>query len=163
MDNKPRILRLILPGTHSRLRAAIQRDYPQALEGNHPVVVGVGKDIRRYLEGEDIRFDLSWLAWEICTDFQTRVLQAEYGIPRGWVSTYGRIAEKVGVPGGSRAVGNALAANPFPLLIPCHRAVRATGELGGYQGGLQMKKSLLIMEGVAFRSGTKVAFDKVYY
>ena len=76
---------------------------------------------------------------------------------------YGRIARKLGVPGGGRAVGSALAANPFPLLIPCHRAVRSTGELGGYQGGLEMKKALLEMEGVVFRSPTRVSLDKVYY
>ncbi len=91
------------------------------------------------------------------------MLQAEYGIPRGWVSTYGRIARELGVVGGGRAVGNALASNPFPLLIPCHRAVRSTGALGGYQGGLEMKKALLEMEGVVFNSPTKASLIKVYY
>ena len=81
----------------------------------------------------------------------------------GSLSTYGRIARELGVVGGGRAVGNALAANPFPLLIPCHRAVRSTGALGGYQGGLEMKKALLEMEGVVFSSPIKVSLNKVYY
>jgi methylated-DNA-[protein]-cysteine S-methyltransferase len=126
-------------------------------------MISLAGDIRSYLDGESLRFDLRYLAREVCTEFQTRVLQAEYEIPRGWVSTYGRIARKLGVPGGSRAVGNALATNPFPLLIPCHRAVRATGALGGYQGGVEMKKTLLEMEGVTFSSSTEVSLAKVYY
>ncbi len=88
---------------------------------------------------------------------------AEHGIPRGWVSTYGRIAARLGVPGGARAVGNALAKNLFPIVIPCHRAVRSGGKLGGYQGGLEMKRALLKMEGVGFTPSGKVALEKVYY
>jgi methylated-DNA-[protein]-cysteine S-methyltransferase len=90
------------------------------------------------------------------------VLLAEYGIPRGYVSTYRRIAEHVGSPGGSRAVGGALSGNPFPIIIPCHRAVRSDGGLGGYQGGLEMKKRLLAMEGVGL-TRNKVNMKLVYY
>jgi methylated-DNA-[protein]-cysteine S-methyltransferase len=66
------------------------------------------------------------------------------------VTTYGRLAAHVGRPGGARAVGRALAGNPFPLVVPCHRAVRADGSPGGYQGGVPMKRALLEAEGVAF-------------
>ena len=160
---QPRILRLTLPGKQHQLEVALREDHPQSVKGDHPEMVGLAGDIRRYLDGKDIRFELRWLAWEVCTPFQARVLRAEFDIPRGWVSTYGRVARYLSVPGGSRAVGNALAANPFPLLIPCHRAVRSTGELGGFQGGVEMKKALLEMEGVAFRSTTKVSLDRIYY
>jgi len=54
----------------------------------------------------------------------------------------------LGKPNAARAVGAALAANPFPLIIPCHRVIRADGSLGGYQGGLKMKQALLRIEGV---------------
>ncbi|MFN2280757.1 MAG: methylated-DNA--[protein]-cysteine S-methyltransferase [Anaerolineales bacterium] len=162
-DSQPRITRLILPGKGRQLKSILKADHPLVVEAAHPMMKGLADDIRRYLEGEGLDFDLEWLAWENCTAFQARVLRAEYGIPRGWVSTYGRIAEYLGMPGGARAVGNALAANPFPILIPCHRAVRSTGELGGYQGGLKMKKALLEMEGVAFHSPSKVSLKKVYY
>jgi len=72
----------------------------------------------------------------------------EYKIPRGWVSTYGRIAGKLGNAGAARAVGTALSRNPFPLIVPCHRAVRSDGSLGGYAGGIAMKKRLLELEGI---------------
>jgi methylated-DNA-[protein]-cysteine S-methyltransferase len=103
------------------------------------------------------------IALEDCSVFQRRVLLAEYAIPRGWVSTYGRIAAALGRPGGARAVGRALATNPFPLVIPCHRAVRAGGDLGGYQGGVAMKRALLTFEGVEFTEGGKVRLERVHY
>jgi methylated-DNA-[protein]-cysteine S-methyltransferase len=64
--------------------------------------------------------------------------------------TYGGLAASVGVAGGARAVGNVMAGNPFPLVIPCHRVVRSGGSLGGFGGGAEMKKGLLRLEGVAF-------------
>lgn len=162
-DAQLRILRVTLPGKTSQLEDALGNEYPLAAKGAQPALDALAGDIRCFLDGGDVHFDLRWLAWDTCTMFQSRVLRAEYGIPRGWVSTYGRIARELGVAGGGRAVGNALAGNPFPLLIPCHRAVRSTGALGGYQGGLEMKKALLEMEGVVFRSPTRVSLNKVYY
>jgi methylated-DNA-[protein]-cysteine S-methyltransferase len=93
---------------------------------------------------------------DLCPGFQRRVLLAEHGIPRGSVSSYSRIASHLGVERGARAVGSALATNPFPILIPCHRAIRSDGTLGGYQGGLKMKRTLLEMEGVAFDGSGRV-------
>jgi len=162
-NDQPRILQVTLPGKQPQLPARLHRDYPGLQAGSQLDMVGLAGNIRRYLNGEDLQLELRWLAWEVCTAFQARVLRAEYDIPRGWVSTYGRIARELGLPGGGRAVGNALDANPFPILIPCHRAVRSTGELGGYQGGLKMKKALLEMEGVTFCSATKVSLGKVFY
>jgi methylated-DNA-[protein]-cysteine S-methyltransferase len=98
-----------------------------------------------------------------CSEFQRRVLLAEYGIRRGWVSTYGRIARHLGMPQGARAVGSALAHNPFPIIIPCHRAIAADGSLGGYQGGPEMKRSLLEMEGIAFGANGRVQVERFYY
>jgi methylated-DNA-[protein]-cysteine S-methyltransferase len=115
-----------------------------------------------FLKGENIKFQLEILNWDRCTSFQRRVLETEYNIPRGYVSTYGRIASHIGLMGGARAVGNALAGNPFPIVIPCHRAVRTDGTLGGYQGGIYMKRKLLEMEGVEF-DGSKVKMNKLYY
>jgi methylated-DNA-[protein]-cysteine S-methyltransferase len=159
----PRVLRLTLPGLIQELAPTIRKKFPQAQEGDQQDMVDLAGDIIRYLDGDHLQFDLQWLGWETRSEFQARVLRAEYGIPRGWVSTYGRIANHLGVPGGARAVGNALATNPFPLLIPCHRAVRSSGDLGGYQGGLEMKKTLLEMEGVKFISPRKVSLTKVHY
>lgn len=161
--DQPRIIRVFLPGKHDQLEIALKNEYPLAEKGSQPDMECVVGDLSGYLQGEEIEIDLQWLDWERCTAFQASVLRAEYGIPRGWVSTYGRIARELGVAGGSRAVGSALANNPFPIIIPCHRAVRSTGELGGYQGGIEMKKALLEMEGVLFTSPTKVSLEQVYY
>jgi len=103
---------------------------------------------------------LSLLDWEVCPLFQQRVLRAEARIPRGRVSTYGRIAAHLSVPRAARAVGNALALNPFPLIIPCHRTVRSDGSLGGFQGGLAMKRRLLELEGIAFAFSGKALLSK---
>ena len=96
-------------------------------------------------------------------DFQQQVLKAEHRIPRGYVSTYGRIARHLGVPGGARAVGNALAKNPFPIVVPCHRALRSDGSIGGFQGGLAMKRQLLAWEGARFSPAGKVLMDRTWY
>jgi methylated-DNA-[protein]-cysteine S-methyltransferase len=104
----------------------------------------------RFLRGEAVALPIDLLDATVCTPFQWRVLMAEKAIPRGEVRTYGQIAAQVGCPRGARAVGNALANNPFPIVIPCHRAVRSDGSLGGFQGGVAMKRALLEMEGVRF-------------
>jgi len=142
--------------------AASAKDFPGAMKGANLSIRQLTDDISRFLEGEDVHFNLDMLALETCSRFQRRVLMAEYGIPRGRVSTYRRIAEYIGCSGGARAVGGALAANPFPIIIPCHRAVRSDGGLGGYQGGLEMKRRLLEMEGVSF-SGDRVDLSRAYY
>ena len=98
-----------------------------------------------------------------CFEVQKKVLLAEFEIPRGWISTYKRIAIKIGIPNGARVVGNSLAKNPFPIIIPCHRAIRSDGHLGGFQGGLRMKKSLLELEGIQISERGKVITDKMYY
>jgi O-6-methylguanine DNA methyltransferase len=129
-----------------------------------PALVKAAEDqIRKILGGEKISVDPDMLDWSVCSDFQIQVLRAEFAIPYGSISTYGRIAAAVGSPGGARAVGNMLSSNPFPLFIPCHRAVRSTGELGGFQGGLKMKRFLLESEGVDFLPNGSVRMDTVYY
>jgi len=69
----------------------------------------------------------------------------------------------LGKQNGARAVGNALANNPFPLIVPCHRAIRADRQLGGYQGGLQMKLGLLKNEGIAFDDAGRVVCTRFHY
>lgn len=130
---------------------------------SRPEAEALAGQLERFLQGEAVQFDLSVLALERCSNFQHRVLLAEHSIPRGWVSTYGRIARHLGIPRGARAVGQALATNPFPLAIPCHRAIRADGTLGGYQGGTEMKGALLEMEGVKVSANGRVQTDRFYY
>jgi O-6-methylguanine DNA methyltransferase len=80
------------------------------------------------------------------TEFQRRVWRALLDIPRGETRTYKQIAEQIGRPRASRAVGQAVGANPLPIVVPCHRVVARNG-LGGFGGGLPMKKRLLRLEG----------------
>jgi AraC family transcriptional regulator of adaptative response/methylated-DNA-[protein]-cysteine methyltransferase len=80
------------------------------------------------------------------TAFQWKVLKELRKIPFGETKSYSEIANDVGCPEGSRAVGNACAANPVALVIPCHRVVRKSGELGGYRWGLERKEMLLEKE-----------------
>jgi len=83
------------------------------------------------------------------TDFQRRILQCCRQIPFGQTLTYGQLAAKAGFPRAARAVGNCMAANCIPLVIPCHRVVAADGGLGGYSavGGTRTKRLLLALEG----------------
>jgi len=104
--------------------------------------------IKAYLEGEDVVFTLEALDFTLCSTFQQSVLRATYSTPRGSVSTYQRIAASLGIPKGARAVGNALAGNPFPLIVPCHRIIPSDRHVGGYGGGIEMKRALLESEGV---------------
>jgi methylated-DNA-[protein]-cysteine S-methyltransferase len=123
----------------------------------------LAKKIQNFLEGKNIKFNLNYIDFNQCYELQKKVLLAEYAIPRGWVSTYKKIAMVIGIPNGARAVGNALAKNPFPIIIPCHRAIRSDGHLGGFQGGIRMKRAILKLEGIHFLANGKVSTDKIYY
>jgi methylated-DNA-[protein]-cysteine S-methyltransferase len=81
------------------------------------------------------------------TAFQLTVWKALADIPYGETVTYGELAERVGHPSASRAVGQANGANPLPIVYPCHRVVASGGHLGGYGGGLALKRRLLALEG----------------
>lgn len=157
VETAPRIMRILLPTP----RGEAQSLPPQAISASCPLVNDLVERFHRFFQGKDVTFPLEDMALEQCSPFQQRVLLAEYAIPRGQVSTYGLLATHLGMPGAARAVGRALAANPFPIAIPCHRAVRSDRTLGGYQGGLAMKRALLEMEGVRFE-GERV-LGPLYY
>ena len=91
------------------------------------------------------------------TNFQLKVWEALLKIPDGGVTTYGDIAESLHLPGASRAVGTAVGSNPVSWLIPCHRVIRSTGELGGYAWGIERKKVMLMKEQMAPRVGSHAA------
>ena len=102
--------------------------------------------LRRYFDGQLVSFDEP-LDMSGATDFQQRVWEATRRIPRGQTRTYGQVARQVGSPGAARAVGQAMAHNPWPPIVPCHRVVGHDGRLTGFGGGLEMKRRLLDMEG----------------
>jgi O-6-methylguanine DNA methyltransferase len=104
--------------------------------------------LQEYFAGKRLQFDAR-LNLESLTSFQQRVLQAAQGIPAGTVWTYGQLAQSIGRPRASRAVGQALGRNPVPIIVPCHRVIASDGSLGGYSGGggLDSKRWLLRLEG----------------
>jgi methylated-DNA-[protein]-cysteine S-methyltransferase len=112
----------------------------------------VARQLEAYFAGRRRAFDLP-VDLHRLTPFQRRVLAAAAGVPAGHVVSYGEIARRVGRPRGSRAVGQALGRNPVPIVIPCHRVVAAGGGLGGYTGGLAIKRTLLRLEGARAAAG----------
>lgn len=110
-----------------------------------PLAARGAREVREYLCGRRAFFtvppDLSALA-----PFARRVLEATARIPYGEVRTYRWVAERLGAPAAVRAVGNALARNPVPILIPCHRVIRSDGAVGGYALGAGRKRALLELE-----------------
>jgi methylated-DNA-[protein]-cysteine S-methyltransferase len=101
-----------------------------------------------YFSGRRRDFDLS-IDWGLVGDFGRRVLGRTARIPYGSVATYGEVAREIGSPGAARATGNALGANPMPIVVPCHRVVASGGKMGGYTGGVERKQLLLGLEGGA--------------
>lgn len=96
------------------------------------------------------------------SEFQSRVLKLVSTIPKGKVTTYKELARASGRPHAWRAVANALARNPRPIEIPCHRVVRSDGKVGGYKWGREKKMKLLLKEGVKIYGG-KVDLKKFLF
>ena len=159
----PQVYRVFLPSEGTSALDFARQAFPKVVSRSCSAIDELGERIECFLQGQAVEFDLAIIALSRCPDFQRRVLLAEWRIPRGWVSTYGRIANHLGVPRGARAVGNALSHNPFPVIIPCHRAIRSDGSLGGFQGGIRMKRVLLELEGIEITPAGRVRMERVYY
>ena len=111
-----------------------------------PLLKETVRQLTEYFDGKRRDFDLPLDLQG--ADFWKRVWQALRAIPYGETRSYKQMAEAVGCPKGSRAVGMANNRNPIPIIIPCHRVIGADGKLVGYAGGLEMKKQLLAIEKV---------------
>lgn len=109
------------------------------------------KQLREYFRGERTGFDLPLAVKG--TPFQEKVWAELRKIPFGGTWSYQELARRVGNPGAVRAVGTANGRNPVCVFIPCHRVVRASGELGGYAGGVEHKSWLLELERKGYLSG----------
>jgi methylated-DNA-[protein]-cysteine S-methyltransferase len=99
-----------------------------------------------YFRGQVVSFDGERLDMRRATEFQRAVWQATRAIPRRQTRTYGEIARQAGSPAAARAVGQAMAHNPWPIIVPCHRVLGHGGRLTGFGGGLEMKERLLQLE-----------------
>ncbi len=139
------LLRVVLPqGSLEEARDSL--DYPLAgvewCPGEFADLIG---RFKRFFRGERIAFD-DTIDLTSATPFQCEVWQTARLIPYGETRSYGWIAGHIGKPKGSRAVGQALGKNPIPIIVPCHRVLASDGNLGGFTGGLEMKKYLLKLE-----------------
>ena len=105
------------------------------------------RELGLYFEGRLREFDLP-LDWQLTDGFRGRVQHAIATIPYGQTRTYTEMAASAGNERAVRAAGTACGSNPLPIVVPCHRVLRTGGALGGYGGGLPMKKALLKMEGI---------------
>jgi methylated-DNA-[protein]-cysteine S-methyltransferase len=124
-------------------RGAVPADPP-------PEIEATVRDVARHLGGQPADFSGVTLDFSGVADFARRVYAAARRVPAGRTATYGEIAAEIGAPGEARAVGQALGANPIPLIVPCHRIVPASGAIGGFSapGGALTKTRLLALEGV---------------
>lgn len=121
---------------------------PKGNEDPGPIITAALVELHAYLRGE-LREFRTPVDWSIIKPFQREVLELVYAIPYGQTTSYGAIAGRLGRPGAVRAVGQANATNPIPIIIPCHRVLGADGKLHGYgaRGGIETKAWLLRLEG----------------
>ena len=146
--------------------AAFERDYRQRFgrpvrpdSSKAPAEIRTRIADREEPDPGEIRFDLTGL-----TEFEQAVLKKALEIPRGQVRPYGWIAREIGHPEAVRATASALAKNPIPILIPCHRVVRSDGHIGNYSmGGARAKKKVLAVEGAAPEMIERLAARGVRY
>ena len=157
-EASPGLVRVVLPEEGISTLSRIRQAFPGAASLSHATIEAVGRNLKKYDRGVEVNFLLPELETTCAGDFSRQVWQATARIPRGKVKTYGQVAKEIAACGAARAVGAALGKNPFPLIVPCHRVVRADGELGGFSaGGIAVKKRLLEREGVLFDRRGRVA------
>lgn len=132
--------------TREQVLASLLDRWPSAQEGLSPVIASLQEKLRHYFAGEPVDFRGVVLDPGQATAFQLAVWAVVRGIPRGQVQSYAWVAAQAGSPRAARAVGQAMARNPFPIVVPCHRVVGRDGGLTGFGGGLNMKRDLLRLE-----------------
>ena len=137
-------------GSRARALELAAQLHPQAA-GESPLTSAGAEQLARYFAGERLLFHLP-LQLDGCSAFRKAVYRLVAGIPYGSVLSYAEVAAACGCPQGARAVGGAMAANPLPILVPCHRVVGMSGVMTGFTapGGVASKRELLVMEGAVF-------------
>ena len=139
---------VILPQKDKETVLCQVMNYARPAEEQPPTFFGdLPLRLRRYLEGEPVDFpDKLDLAG--ASHFQQNVWHIVRTIPYGETRSYGWVANELGLPKAARGVGQAMARNPMPIVIPCHRVISSNGSLGGYGGGVEVKGLLLRLEQV---------------
>jgi methylated-DNA-[protein]-cysteine S-methyltransferase len=128
------------------LEELADRISPRVLRAASEALTRARRQLDEYFEGRRRRFEVP-LDWRLATGFRREVLRATARIPYGRIRSYREVAARAGRPRAFRAAGSALATNPLPILVPCHRVLPVGGGLGGYRGGAAAKARLLALEG----------------
>jgi methylated-DNA-[protein]-cysteine S-methyltransferase len=141
------LVRVGLPaeGEDAVLDELARRVSVRVLRARRASLTDARRQLDEYFEGRRRAFDVP-LDARLAAGFRRDVLRAAARIPYGATATYGDVAAGAGNAAAVRAAGNALAANPLPILVPCHRVLRSGGALGGYRGGAEAKALLLDLE-----------------
>jgi methylated-DNA-[protein]-cysteine S-methyltransferase len=141
------LVRVALPGEEEQamLDELAARISPRVLCAGHESLTRARRQLDEYFARRRRRFDVP-LDWQLARGFRRAVLHATARIPYGQTASYREIAREAGSPRAFRAAGSALARNPLPILVPCHRVLPASGALGQYRGGPQIKAALLRLE-----------------
>lgn len=144
------VVRVVLPAEDpdEALARLTDRVSPRIVRAASPVVRDARRELDEYFGGERRAFAVP-LDWTLTRAFRRDVLRATARVPYGATASYAQVAADAGSPRAVRAAGSALATNPLPIVVPCHRVVRSDGALGRYLGGIEMKGELLRLEGAA--------------
>jgi methylated-DNA-[protein]-cysteine S-methyltransferase len=151
------IKRVFLPSTKENILNSLRELAPDATKSTSGVD-DVVEFLVEFSKGNDVTISMKRMDTTLVSPFQLSVLEAERSIPRGKAVSYSWVARKIGTKA-VRAVGTALATNPFPFIVPCHRSLRMDRSIGKYQGGPAMKRQLLEMEGVRFDDKGRVLLE----
>ena len=141
------VVRMILPAedVEQVLETLARKVSARILRTATPTITQARQELDEYFDGRRRTFDVP-LDWTLTKAFRRKVLEATVQIPYGQTSSYRQVAVAAGSPKAVRAAGSALATNPLPILVPCHRVLRTDGGLGQYLGGQAAKTQLLILE-----------------
>jgi len=141
------IVRVVLPAEDADevLEGLARKVSARILRTSTPAITLARQELDEYFDGGRRTFDVA-LDWTLTKAFRRKVLQATAQIPYGQTSSYRQVAVAAGSPNAVRAAGSALATNPLPILVPCHRVLRTDGGLGQYLGGQAVKAQLLTLE-----------------
>lgn len=145
-----KVTRIFLSEKGVNARRRVIRAFPKTSKKHNRKIDSILEKLKRSLEGKAVHFSSSYLNKYSCSKFQWSVILATKKIPRGKVISYKGLTNLAGLKNAARAVGNVMAKNPFPLIIPCHRVVNADGRMGEFQSGRSLKKKLLMSEGIKF-------------
>ena len=143
------LVRLGLPSQDEDevLQELADRVSPRVLHASRDSLTQTRRELDEYFDHRRQAFEVP-LDWRLSSGFRREVLRATAAIPYGHTASYRDVATSAGSPGATRAAGSALATNPLPIVVPCHRVLPAGGGLGGYRGGPEAKAVLLSLEGL---------------